>query len=115
MQPDKQPTEQLGSMPSWTQLLAENGLELNAILRDLPNTMPDEKQQIIELIHQGLIYLTEPGQVVELRILGIQGKRRTDSGYFDKMDNLSRAAVAYDGKAEGLYFTLNPVNPALIA
>src|SRR5258708_34551188 len=28
---------------------------------------------------------------------------------------LAKAAVSYDGRAEGIYFTLNPVNPALIA
>src|SRR5205085_2881850 len=36
-------------------------------------------------------------------------------GYFDDLTKLARAAVNYDGRAEGIYFTLNPVNPALLA
>src|SRR5262249_45376135 len=46
---------------------------------------------------------------------GINGKKRTDSGYFDDLEKLAKAAVSYDGHAEGIYFTINPVNPALTA
>src|SRR5262249_53515966 len=43
------------------------------------------------------------------------GKKRTDSGYFSDTEKLAKAAISYDGRAEGLYFTVNPVNPALLA
>jgi pyruvate-formate lyase-activating enzyme len=67
-----------------------------------------------EKILHALSLLTQPGQIVELRIPGIQGKR-TDSGYFDDPEKLARAALAYTGRAEGVYITLNPLHPALLA
>ncbi len=57
--------------------------------------------------------LLELGAVTELRALGTA--RRTVSGYFTNPDEMARAATAISGKAEGVYFTLNPVNPALLA
>src|SRR5258708_16945859 len=66
-------------------------------------------------IQRGLAYLTEIGQVVELRVLGMSGKKRTDSGYFDDLEKLAKAALSYDGSAEGIYFTVNSVNPGLLA
>ncbi len=117
MQPENQPAEQSGTVRRWQQLLVESDLDIDAILHDLPSTTPNSQAQPSrpDVIRQGLLILTEPGQVVELRILGIGGKKRTDSGYFDDVSKLAKAAAAYDGRAEGLYFTLNPVNPALIA
>lgn len=67
------------------------------------------------LIQSALSDLTETGQVVELRVLGVNEKKRTDSGYFSDFGKLAQAAVGYDGRAEGIYFTINPVNPALLA
>ena len=57
--------------------------------------------------------LLELGAVAELRALGTT--QRTVSGYFTNPDAMARAATALSGKAEGVYFTLNPVNPALLA
>ncbi len=67
-----------------------------------------------------------PGEVVEIRGLGASGKNRvwsghasgpgTVSGYFDNEDAFAKAAEALDAaELRGIYFTLNPVNPALIA
>jgi P4 family phage/plasmid primase-like protien len=70
--------------------------------------------QAISSITSALAILAEPGQVVELRIPGINGKR-TDSGYFDDFEALARAALASTGRADGIYVTLNPINPALLA
>jgi len=56
----------------------------------------------------------QTGDTVELRIPGIQGKR-TDSGYFNDFDALASAAAAYEGRADGIYITVNPLNPALLA
>jgi hypothetical protein len=79
------------------------------------DTRPMPPPERIALIRSNLDILMQPGQVVELRVLGVQGKRRTDSGYFGDPDKLARSAAAYEHRAEGIYITLNPVNPALTA
>ena len=60
-----------------------------------------------------------PGQVTELRALGVctQEYRRphTISGYFDDIEALAREATEVAPYATGVYFTPNPVNPALLA
>ncbi len=52
--------------------------------------------------------------VTELRALNVGGQG-TVSGYFDDHEKLAHAAAVYSGKASGIYFTLNPVNPDLLA
>ena len=70
----------------------------------------------IDAVAQQLAPLLDAGQVVELRVLGVDGRsNRTDSGYFDNLDDLARYAASYSGRAPGIYVTLNPVNPALLA
>ena len=61
--------------------------------------------------------LSRPGNVVELRAFGIQRRsyKVTSSGYFDNARELLVAAASLDGQAEGIYFTLNPLTPALLA
>ncbi|PWR74205.1 hypothetical protein DK846_03385 [Methanospirillum lacunae] len=58
--------------------------------------------------------LFEQGQTVEVRLIG---KRGTASGYYDNFDRLSADAVSFDNRGEysGIYVTLNPVNPDLLA
>jgi len=58
--------------------------------------------------------LFEQGQTVEMRLIG---KRGTASGYYDDFDKLSADAVSFDNRSEysGIYVTLNPVNPDLLA
>ena len=65
-----------------------------------------------------------PGEVTEIRALGVTGKskvwegyaRDIVSGYFNNPIDFARAALALDqAGATGVYFTLNPVNPALLA
>lgn len=60
----------------------------------------------------GLLY--QPGDVIELRIPNVQGKK-TVAGYFDNLDELIRLAMKYSGKAPGIYTTLNPCKPELLA
>jgi len=63
-------------------------------------------------IRAALAVLTDPGQVVELRILG----DRVSSGYFDNPDELARIAPSWDTpESHGVYITLNPVSPALLS
>ncbi len=56
-----------------------------------------------------------PGDTFELRIPKLGGKRRTDSGYFDKAEAAAKSAARYDGKAPGIYLTINAVDRALFA
>lgn len=51
--------------------------------------------------------------VVELRILG--SGRGTISGYYGNLQAFARDAALWSGKAAGVYWTINPCNPALLA
>jgi uncharacterized protein DUF3987 len=62
-------------------------------------------------IRQALEVLSEPGQIIELRI---PRPRHTRSGYFDELDRAAEAAAKLNGTAS-VYMTLNPCNPALLA
>jgi hypothetical protein len=66
-------------------------------------------------IQESLSVLCDAGQVVEVRIPEAPRPRCTTSGYFNGFDQLARQVVRYDGKVAGIYFTLNEVNPALLA
>ena len=64
---------------------------------------------------EALELLLEPGGVAELRAIGRDG--RIASGYFDDPERLAERAEALDDSREysGVYVTLNPVDPALLA
>jgi hypothetical protein len=68
---------------------------------------------------RALDLLAKPGQVVELRLLEVQSQGNripvTMSGYFDDFELLANSACRYGGSAKGVYVTLNPVKPALLA
>lgn len=58
------------------------------------------------------------GNVCEIRILGVDGrKNRTDAGYFNDFDAASKAVLSYsqDSRTKGCYVVLNEINPALLA
>ncbi len=61
----------------------------------------------------GVEALFTPGGVHELRIPDA-GRYRTISGYFDAPEKLAAAAIKHNSHG-GVYFTLNPCNPALLA
>lgn len=65
------------------------------------------------LIRQALDVLFEQGDVRELRVPNL--RNGTISGYFNELDSLAAIAARYDGKAPGIYVTLNPVKPELLA
>ena len=74
----------------------------------------------VQQIVSWLRVLLEPGSVVELRILGWQQREdyvRDRSGYYDydHLQHLAAEALKYTGQSEGVYWTLNPVDPALLA
>jgi hypothetical protein len=55
-----------------------------------------------------------PGNVHEVRIPKT-GRRGTIAGYFDDAESLADAVLAIDGTVPGVYLTLNPCKPALLA
>jgi hypothetical protein len=69
-----------------------------------------DRENIVEAIR----ILFEPGQVVELRVPKA-GKLGTISGYFDDYNKLAKELENLSGTAPAVYYTLNPVNPALLA
>ncbi len=90
---------------------------LRSIAGNLPphhGAEPDKTRR--EHIQEGIEALFLPGQVIELRIPKA-GKYRTISGYFDDPTKLALAIAEWSGKddIEGVYYTLNPVAPALLA
>lgn len=66
-----------------------------------------------EEIQAALSLLVNRGEVVELRVPGTS--RGTRSGYFDDGQLLGDAAVELSGQGPGVYITINPVNPTLLA
>src|SRR5271157_253469 len=81
-----------------------------------PSTLGDprtERHVIDATVREAFDLLLEPGTVVELRALGT--RQGTVSGYFDDRATMAKAAARLSGKAEGIYFTLNPVNTVLLA
>lgn len=81
-----------------------------------PPTHPSIVDGLAELYHR----LLAPDQVVELRALGVQrgtGKPHTEAGFFDPghLPEMAKAALALTTYAKGVYFTLNPLNPVLLA
>lgn len=67
----------------------------------------------MEHIRYALSHILEPGNITELRVP--HTKRGVISGYFDDSDLLIQEAARLSGIAAGVYFTINPVNPELLA
>src|SRR6516165_5529968 len=66
------------------------------------------------MITQTAHVLFAPASVHELRILKT-GRTQTVSGYYDDPTAFLRDAPLWSGKAPGVYATLNPCLPALLA
>ncbi|MEN6341750.1 MAG: hypothetical protein ABFC89_04235 [Methanospirillum sp.] len=75
----------------------------------------DARDRPFRPVLEALGLLLAPGDVAELRALGRDG--RVASGYFDDPAQLAAAVEPMDaaGQYRGIYVTLNPVNPALLA
>jgi hypothetical protein len=69
---------------------------------------------MISDIHQSVELLMTPGDVHELRVPKA-GRYGTISGYYDNPTKLASDAAKLDGDFSGIYITLNPCNPALLA
>jgi hypothetical protein len=61
--------------------------------------------------------LYDPADVVELRAISTNGRKRTDSGYFDAdhRDDLADYAMGLSESGAAVYTTLNAVNPQLLS
>lgn len=77
------------------------------------------EQSPLSTIQRALKLLQALAQVFEIRVLGIpqnRGKPATAAGWFDNIEAACQALRKYVvQKAAGIYVTLNPVNPALLA
>ena len=77
----------------------------------------DKTQSEIDDIERTAALLMGPGEVLELRALGVSTAKyrapHTVSGYFDNPVKLAQATRSIHG-AKGIYLTLNPVDPALL-
>lgn len=73
----------------------------------------------VDEIPRALQLILGPGQVTELRALGVSTPSyrfpHTVSGYFNNLDKLAQEAAKLSPYAKATYFTPNPVNPALLA
>jgi hypothetical protein len=76
---------------------------------------PHEPDPAADVLATLLVFI-RPGQITELRALGVDG-RATYFGYFDHdhLADMARAAVKLEGRAKGVYFVPNPINPELLA
>lgn len=81
---------------------------------DVPPPVPDVAE-----IERALRLFRQPGEVVELRALHVSTpnyrRGHTVSGYYDDLARAAKDAADLSPFAAGVYFTLNPVNPALLA
>ncbi len=81
----------------------------------MTSTPKPDTAEIIRFL-QGM---AEPGQIIELRLLKVRrggnGFSGTLSGYFSDYKKLAAEATKHTTSAEGVYVTINPVNPELLA
>jgi putative DNA primase/helicase len=76
--------------------------------------MSDKVAVMIDQILRAIRIFFTAGMLVEIRAPKA-GRYGTISGYFNDFEKLAKAACDWDGKAPGLYLTLNPVLPELLA
>jgi putative DNA primase/helicase len=86
-----------------------------------PNKAPLHPAALVDAaeVRRALQVLTTPGQVVELRVLGAKTIRSDRfayqaSGYFSSLESVVKA-LAEVRSARGIYVTLQPCNPVLLA
>lgn len=91
------------------------GLETNITTDAL---IPQQAQKCKTLLDEAVFRLfVHPGEIVEVRALGVDGKPKLAmSGYFDDHALFSRAVQDFDRRVHaGVYFTLQVIDPRLIA
>src|SRR5579859_5688890 len=85
------------------------------------NTAPRDKKPLVDVeqVRRTFQTLVEPGQVFEIRVLDALTTESpkyayTASGYFNDLEKLIRALKTIQ-RAKGVYMTLHPCQPALLA
>lgn len=78
------------------------------------------REEAIAYLVERYRVLIAPDQVVELRALGVQrgrGRPHTEAGFFDAdhLTEMATAALDVTRSARGVYFTLNPLKPEILA
>ena len=85
------------------------------ITPDLSPNADAEVADVSDEVRRAIAVLFRPGDVVEVRVPKA-GKHRTISGYFEDFEELAHAVARLeDHRYPGIYWTLNPVNRALLA
>lgn len=74
---------------------------------------PRDTGEVERAISGAMARLWPQEGVVELRILG--SAKGVISGYYDDVQSFARDAARWSGRAAGIYWTINPCNPALQA
>jgi len=80
----------------------------------IPQDSPRGKSFAESHVQKTFAIFYEPGACLELRIPKA-GNGNTIGGYFDDQDLFVAAAKSLSGRYPGVYVTLNPINPALLA
>src|SRR3954471_18986632 len=117
------------NVPSPTELVAD----VPAIVSPEPNRAPTNLaeppcwldpswgERQVNQIAAWLRLLVQPGEIVELRVLNVSTldyrRPHTQAGFFDHdhLDDLARDAFKLTFDAQGVYFTLNPLKPDVLA
>jgi hypothetical protein len=78
---------------------------------------PDEQ---VSLVAGWLRLFVAPGQVTQLVAIGVRRKgerKHAESGFYDHgyLEDMARAALSITPHASGVYLTLNPIKPDLLA
>ncbi|MCZ2342031.1 MAG: hypothetical protein LC104_09585 [Bacteroidales bacterium] len=81
---------------------------------------PESLTDLPTVVLDWLNVLLAPDQVVELRALGVRrgsGRPHTEAGFYDPehRPDLVRQALTLTGIAQGVYCTLNPLKPDILA
>ncbi len=76
--------------------------------------------EVLKHLAETYRHLIDPGQVVELRALDVKrghSRPHTEAGFFDSdhLADMARTALQVSRFAKGVYYTLNPLNPELLA
>jgi hypothetical protein len=87
---------------------------------DTPQARADLRKFVIDATTKWLRVLIAEDQVTELRALNVrrQGQRtHTEAGFFDfeHLPRMAELAVDLSAYAKGVYFTLNPLKPDILA
>jgi hypothetical protein len=85
-----------------------------------PSGRPKNLDEAVQVLAVQYRLLIEPEQVVELRALEVKrgnGRPHTEAGFFDAdhLADMAKIALQVTLLAKGVYFTLNPLNPELLA